>query len=134
MTSAYLQLQLKALDKSLKQYRTRQQRTEALETFEEGLKFSLWENYQKEFPQYQSMRKIYSAYDALLSLGTSLGRAFGPLEVQDAAETLFAEIEKRKARLAKPGMLERFTLFLKKADELVLISQNLRRYNHQKIL
>jgi len=133
MITPYIKEQLKGLNKILRQYKTRQEKIAALETFEDGLRSSLWMVYDDKFPLYITIRHPSNQYNYPRSFG-SMGKDFGPLEVQDAAETLFAEIEKRKARLAKPGMLERFTLFLKKADELVLISQNLRRYNHQKIL
>jgi len=94
----YIKTQLKELDKLLNMI-PKEHRLGNLKNYQYALETSFHESYPKRF---SAPEQQHFPVDALFQdKGRYLGQQFGPLEAEDARETLLAEIEKRKARLTK---------------------------------
>ena len=99
MTSAYLQLQLKELKRTVGSY-PRADREFALEAFKNGLEAELHTNYPKRFPNVPEPVVNPSFYPTR-ELGANIARNLGPLECEGTYEFLVKEIEGNKTRLSQ---------------------------------
>lgn len=101
----YLKRLLKELDGELRKF-PRAERTRALDAYKQGLEISFHFCYPERFSSVSEV-PVDERYGNAYSEGNSVGGQFGELEVDYARQFLLEEVEKRKTKYSKPGLIGR---------------------------
>lgn len=106
----YLKQVLKDLDRDLKKF-PRGKRAEVLAAYRTGLEMSFHDCYPGRFADLNSQELTrdysYLIHRVIFRKGYSVGAQFGELEVDFARQLLLEEVEKRKTKYSKPGLIGR---------------------------